>query len=125
MRNLSGPKGSLSLFVTLNNNYVTLYRISNILAVGILFMPMKTIFEPNYRKLVGWLTAERKFKKITQPELAEKLALPNHTYISKIERFERKLDVYEFVKICSALELDPHEGIDILVKQPVTIRPMK
>ena len=77
---------------------------------------MKTIFEPNYRQLVGWLTAERKFKKMTQPQLAEKLALPNHTYISKIERFERKLDVYEFVKICAALEIDPHEGIEILIK---------
>ena len=78
---------------------------------------MKTIFDPNYRKLIGWLTAERKFQKITQPQLAEKLSLPNHTYISKIETFERKLDVSEFVRFCEALELDPHEGIDILIKK--------
>lgn len=79
---------------------------------------MKTIFEPNYRMLIGWLTAERKYKKVTQPELAEMLSLPNNTYISKIERFERKLDVYEFVKICQALDLDPHDGINILLKPP-------
>jgi len=77
---------------------------------------MKSIYEPNYRKLIGWLTAERKFQKITQPELAEKLKFPNHTYVSKIERFDRKMDVYEFVEICKALNIDPHEGIDILLK---------
>ncbi|TMO54438.1 XRE family transcriptional regulator [Pseudoalteromonas phenolica] len=77
---------------------------------------MKAIFEPNYRKLVGWLTAERKFRKCTQPQLAEKLGFPNSSYISKIENFERKLDVNEYVKICQVLELDPHEGIDILLK---------
>ncbi|TMO64877.1 transcriptional regulator [Pseudoalteromonas aurantia] len=77
---------------------------------------MKTIFEPNYRKLIDWLTAERKLKNLTQGQLAEKLEFPNHTYISKIETFERKLGVSEFVKICQALELDPHEGIDILIK---------
>jgi len=79
---------------------------------------MKSIFEPNYRKLIGWITAERKFKKLTQPQLAEKLGFPNHTYISKIETFERKLDVNEYVKICQALDLDPYEGIDILLKSP-------
>ncbi|TMO56370.1 helix-turn-helix domain-containing protein [Pseudoalteromonas phenolica] len=77
---------------------------------------MKTISQPSYRRLVGWLIAERKFKKISQPELAEALGLPHNSYISKIELFERKMDVYEFVQICKALELDPHEGIEILLK---------
>lgn len=77
---------------------------------------MKAIFEPNYRKLIGWLTAERKFKRLTQPQLAETLGFPNASYISKIETFERKLDVSEYVKVCQALDLDPHEGIEILLK---------
>lgn len=81
-----------------------------------MFATMKTIFDPSYRKLIGWLTAERKSQSLTQVKLAEMLNFPNQTYISKIETFERKLGVSEFVKICQALDLNPHEGLEILIK---------
>ena len=84
----------------------------------VLFSTMKTIFDPNYRKLVGWLIAERKYKKLSQPELAKRLSLPSHSYISKIETFERKLDVMEYVRICEVLEVDPKEGIELLIMKP-------
>ncbi|WP_448248105.1 helix-turn-helix domain-containing protein [Thalassotalea agariperforans] len=77
---------------------------------------MKTIFDANYRKLIGWLIAERKFKNLTQSQVAEKLGYPHQSYISKIESFERKLDVAEYVKLCQVLDVNPHEGIDILLK---------
>ncbi|MBT1066154.1 helix-turn-helix domain-containing protein [Bowmanella sp. Y26] len=79
---------------------------------------MKTIFDANYRKLIGWLTAERKFQKISQPELATRLGFASNSYISKLETFERKLDVMEYVRICEALNLDPLEGIQLLTKKP-------
>lgn len=76
---------------------------------------MKMVFDPDYRRLVGWLAAERRYKKLSQPNLAAQLGYASHSYISKIETFERKLDLVEFVKICKILELDPHEGIAMLI----------
>jgi len=78
---------------------------------------MKTIYTSEYRKLVGWLAAERRFKNISQAELARELGFANSTYISKIEKFDRKLDVVEYVMFCRAVEVDPHEGIEILLNQ--------
>ncbi|WP_442792496.1 helix-turn-helix domain-containing protein [Pseudoalteromonas sp. T1lg22] len=63
------------------------------------------------------MIAERKFKGLSQPELAERLSLPSHSYISKIETFERKLDVMEYVRICEVLGIDPREGIELLMKK--------
>lgn len=77
----------------------------------------KTIYSPTYRKLIGWISAERKFKKIKQSELAQMLGFANSTYISKIEKFDRKLDAYEYVEVCKALKLDPIEGIKILLNE--------
>ncbi|QJR82148.1 helix-turn-helix transcriptional regulator [Alteromonas pelagimontana] len=78
---------------------------------------MKTIFDADYRKVIGWLIAERKFKKMSQPELAEKLGFPSNSYVSKIETFERKLDILEYVRLCEALELDAKEGLEMLKKR--------
>ena len=84
---------------------------------------MKAIYDPNYRKLVGWLTAERKYSNVTQPELAERLGYPSHNYISKIETFDKKLGLVEFVKICKVLGLDPHEGLEFLMKEEGSFKP--
>ncbi|ABV37072.1 transcriptional regulator, XRE family [Shewanella sediminis HAW-EB3] len=35
--------------------------------------------------------------------------------VTKIETCQRKLNVYEFVQYCSALKLNPKEGIDLLM----------
>lgn len=43
---------------------------------------------------------------LTQRELAERLKRP-HSYVSKIETGERRLDVGEFVEIARALRVDP------------------
>jgi transcriptional regulator with XRE-family HTH domain len=77
---------------------------------------MKSIFNERYRQLVGWMIAERKFKKVTQLELADKLGYPNSTYISKIEQFERRMDILEFVNICENIGINPHDGLSILLK---------
>lgn len=78
---------------------------------------MKTIFDPNYRRLISWLVSERKNKGITQPQLAVILGFPSQSYISKIETFERKIDVVEYVQICDVLSIDAKHGLDILSKK--------
>jgi len=79
---------------------------------------MKSIFNERYRQLVGWMITERKFKKVTQLDLAKRLGYSNSTYISKIEQFERRMDILEFVNICEQIGINPYEGISILTKEP-------
>lgn len=78
---------------------------------------MKVIYEPNYRRLIGWIVSERKNQGVTQPQLAEMLGFPSQSYISKIEIFERKINVVEYVRICDALNIDAKHGLDILSKK--------
>jgi len=47
----------------------------------------------------------RKDAGITQAELGERIG-QRQTFISKVELGERRIDVAEFVELCSALEID-------------------
>jgi len=47
-------------------------------------------------------------------ELGEKLGVI-HSWVGKIEQGERRLDLVEYVRLCKALEIDPHEGLDLVV----------
>ena len=46
-------------------------------------------------------------------ELGEKLGVI-HSWVGKIEQGERRLDLIEYIRICDALDIDPHEGLDIV-----------
>lgn len=48
--------------------------------------------------------------------LAEKLEL-HHSIIGKIEQGGRKIDILEFAEYCKALDVDPHEGLDLLLTE--------
>jgi transcriptional regulator with XRE-family HTH domain len=52
------------------------------------------------------LIEERKRIGLTQAELAERLSRPQ-SFISKVERGERRLDVLEFFELAKALRIDP------------------
>jgi hypothetical protein len=54
-------------------------------------------------------------KKMTMRELGEKLGVI-HSWIGKVEQGERRLDIIEYVRVCNALEIDPHEGLDLVIK---------
>jgi len=75
----------------------------------------KTIHSPEYSKLLDWLRIERKQKKMTMRELGEKLGVI-HSWVGKIEQGERRLDIVEYLRICTALEIDPHEGLELVKK---------
>lgn len=59
---------------------------------------MKTIHTPPYQRLLALLIAARKAAGLTQQELSEKLGRPQ-SYVSKVERGERRLDVIEFLEM--------------------------
>lgn len=75
----------------------------------------KTIFSSEYLVLREWLISKRHAKGLTQRDLGKLLDI-THSWVGKIEQGERRLDVVEFVRLCNALEVDPHEGLSLVVK---------
>jgi len=74
---------------------------------------MKSIYSDDYRKLIKWLVSKRLLAGMTQAQLAESLKRPQ-SFVSKYENGERRLDVIEFINICSIIDADPNEIITIL-----------
>jgi hypothetical protein len=64
----------------------------------------KSIYDEEYRKLIDDLRAERKAVGLTQQALADKLAKPQ-SFVAKVEGYERRLDVIEYVHWCIALKI--------------------
>lgn len=66
----------------------------------------KTIFTAEHRTFVEALRDFRKSKGFTQDDLSARLQR-DQSYISNIERGQRRLDVIEFAAIARALGEDP------------------
>ncbi len=66
----------------------------------------KSIYDDEYRKLIGMLKSERLAAGLTQQQVADRLGRPQ-SFVAKVEGFERRLDVVEFVNLCRALGVDP------------------
>jgi len=73
----------------------------------------KTITSDKYKNLIDWLRLERLNSGITMRDLAVKINKPN-SWIGKLETLERRLDVYEYVQYCKALNVSPEQGLDKL-----------
>lgn len=68
-------------------------------------MPKSQFSEP-YARAVEALTSARAERGVTQAAVAEALGL-RQTDISKIERRERRIDLYEFYMYARAIGADP------------------
>lgn len=66
----------------------------------------KTVFTGAHRHLVEVLTRARKAAGMTQTALADRLG-KDQTFVSLIERAQRRVDVLEFVALARAMEADP------------------
>lgn len=75
----------------------------------------KTIFNPKYKSMINSLVAIRKQQGISQRDLAKKLNKA-HSYIGRIETFERRLDVVDLVSMARALNLSDKEILKIFEK---------
>ncbi|MBQ3878276.1 MAG: helix-turn-helix transcriptional regulator [Prevotella sp.] len=72
----------------------------------------KSIYNKQYRILIGIIRQERESRQITQEQLASMLSV-QQAIISKIETCERRLDLIELRQICTALGISL---IDIINK---------
>jgi len=66
----------------------------------------KTVFTGHHKHLVKTLIEARKKSGLTQTELAERLG-KDQTFISLVERSQRRVDVLEFYAFSRAMNIDP------------------
>lgn len=72
---------------------------------------VKTIYQERYQQLIFALVDARHKKGLTQAQLAKLFDKPQ-SYIAKIEAKDRKLDVMEFIDICTALDIQASEIVE-------------
>ena len=65
-----------------------------------------SIFTQRHQEFIGFIASVRKAAGITQVELAERLGRPQ-SFVSKVERGERRIDVIEFCQLAEALGHQP------------------
>lgn len=70
----------------------------------------KTIHSPASQTFCSLLREERQKAHLSQEKLAEKLNKPQ-SFVAKIERGERRVDLVEFVTIAKAIGIDPAKFI--------------
>lgn len=73
-----------------------------------------SIFTQRHQEFIAFIASVRKAAEITQVELAEKLGRPQ-SFVSKVERGERRLDVIEFCEVAEALGHNPAELLQMFV----------
>ncbi len=66
----------------------------------------RSAFTRKYARFRRLLADARRAKGLTQVALAKTLGRPQ-SFISKVERGERRLDVIEFLEVARALKVDP------------------
>jgi transcriptional regulator with XRE-family HTH domain len=65
---------------------------------------------PDYQLLLKMLKATRESGKVAQTELANRLET-TQTFVSKVERGERRLDVVELIEILEALDMKAEDWL--------------
>lgn len=76
----------------------------------------KTVFTGSHKFLVETLIDARKRSGLTQTDLAIRLG-KDQTYISLIERSQRRVDVLEFYAFAKAMNIDPNKLFGELVSK--------
>lgn len=76
----------------------------------------KTIFTEQHQDFIRALREVRRSKGVTQVQLSERLDRAQ-SYISNIERGERRIDVIEFMAIAAALNRDAAELFSEIVSR--------
>lgn len=66
----------------------------------------KSIHSPEYAAVLGELRSARESAGVSQRDLANRLNVP-HSWVSKVETGERRIDLVEFWWFLSACGLDP------------------
>ncbi|MGB3727125.1 MAG: helix-turn-helix transcriptional regulator [Glaciecola sp.] len=76
---------------------------------------MKTsVYSPHYEKLRVWLKSARQARNLSLRDVSEMTGV-HHSVYGKMEQARRRIDIIEFVEYCKALEVDPLEGVNVII----------
>jgi predicted transcriptional regulator len=70
--------------------------------------PRKSAFEAPYIEIIDRLIARRRELGMSQTDLAKAYG-EEQPFISRVERRQRRVDVWEYVRFCRALRIEPGE----------------
>ena len=84
----------------------------------------KTIYAEEYRTLLKWLRDQRKRRGLTMRDLGARLDV-HHSWIGRVEKGERRLDVMEFTRVCEKIGCDALEGLQLVIAPVGEERPRK
>ena len=68
----------------------------------------KTLRRSGHRRLIAVLVTTRETVQLTQRDLAHLLKRP-HSFVSRVEAGERRVDVIEFIEIARVLDVEPKQ----------------
>lgn len=74
----------------------------------------RSLHTTDYAELIRLLVEARKEHGLTQQDVADRLEKPQ-SYVAKVERGERRLDVVEFIALARAFGVEPSALFDRLV----------
>jgi transcriptional regulator with XRE-family HTH domain len=74
-------------------------------------MQRRWVVSPDYRSAIEVIVRVRKELKLTQREVGRRLG-KHPSFLNKVEKFERRLDILEFVALARAYGLDPNALLD-------------
>lgn len=82
----------------------------------------KTIFGGDHRHLVAVLVEARRTSGLTQAELAARVG-KDQSFVSIIERGQRRVDVLEFVALARAMDAEPTQLFErVTIRLSKTLR---
>lgn len=73
-------------------------------------------YPARYRAVIAALREVRKEKGVSQRELSRRLH-EVHNFVNVYEKGQRSVTVEEFVEICMALDADPHEVLERVLRR--------
>lgn len=76
----------------------------------------KAITSEKYNKLNLIFKERRLALGLSMRDLGEIIKEP-HSFVQKVEANQRKLDIFQYVQYCEALEIDPAETLTILMSK--------
>jgi len=77
-------------------------------------MMSQSVSSEENKALTAWLKEKRKEKGHTVRTLSQIIKTP-HSFVGKVENQERRLDVVEYIRYCQALDIDPSEGLSVVL----------
>lgn len=73
-----------------------------------------SVYSIHYEKLRVWLKTAREEQNLTLRDISA-ITGQHHSIYGKIEQGRRRIDIIEFVEYCNVLNIDPKDGLALIL----------